>query len=389
MRGWGVLILVAFQVVSCSSIRPVELRPPAAVPPGLIWGYGVEKLRSSPGRARQSAYLKAIDDLLSRGPVLVSKTVRDHTTVLNMRPAVRTLESTFRVQASRIILPSFLETGAEDGFVWVVVGTTEEDIRRGWQQFIEWREQKRQQADRLFREAQGRDRVPMLKASLALLEEIDAQGDPSLLYYDVKAALEAELARQAELKALLVRAESLTRAGQLSSAEGTLRQALELGLEASVYQQLMTAIDDRRTRALALASAGDELFQHGHYGQARERYREAHRLDRDDPQISRKLASAEGYHRAARTETVRATVGSIGWSVSRAIGEYYRWKREEARKEERKKDEEKTKENKAQAESPQPARNPDPPPPEPDPETEEKREELRERRKARKEPVDP
>ena len=136
------LIVTALLVSSCTGVRSVQLTPPTPVPPGLICGYGVERIRDNPDRSRQSAYLKAMDDLLTRGPVVVSKTVQDRTTVLDLKSASRTMESSFRLRASRMLQPSFMDTGVEDGFLWVLVGTTEEDIERGWQQFVQWRAQK-------------------------------------------------------------------------------------------------------------------------------------------------------------------------------------------------------------------------------------------------------
>ncbi|PYS45832.1 MAG: hypothetical protein DMG13_31230 [Acidobacteria bacterium] len=185
----AVIVIAAVLLSSCAHVRPVQLTPPAPIPPGLIWGYGVEKVRDNPERGRRSAYLKAIDDLLTRGPVLVSKTVQDHTIVLDMKSSNRTMESTFRLQASRVLQPSFMDTGFEDGFVWVLVGTTEADLDSGWQQFVEWRNLKIQQAQKLFQDANGREKLALLKAAVALLEEAGARDDPSLLYYQVKTAL--------------------------------------------------------------------------------------------------------------------------------------------------------------------------------------------------------
>src|SRR5712691_4153070 len=159
------MIAAAVFISSCAGVRSVQLRPPTPIPPGLTWGYGADKIRDTPDRSRQSAYLKAMDDLLTRGPVVVSKTVQDRTTVVNVRPATRTMESTFRLHASRMLQPSFMDTGIEDGFVWVLVGTTDEDIEHSWQQFVEWRAQKLEQAQKLFDDANGFQRTTLLKAS--------------------------------------------------------------------------------------------------------------------------------------------------------------------------------------------------------------------------------
>lgn len=333
MHSKAPFLLSSLLLLSCTGVRSVQLRPPAEPPPGLIWGYGAERLRDSPERGRQSAYLKAIDDLLMRGPVLVSKTVQDRTTVIDLKPASRTMEATFRLRASRLLQPSFMEAGVEDGFVWVLVGTTEDDIEKGWLQFVEWRREKIAQAERLYHEASGRDRVPLLRAAFALLEEAGAQDDPGLLYYEVKTALDAELRRVAELENLQKRSRSLIDSGELAAADQTLDQALRLGMDEMLYQQFKMEIVGHRSRAAGLIAAGDDLFRSEQYNEALDRYRQARRLDRDHPELPTKLAMAERYHRTARRETVRSAVNVVGWSATRVLGEYFRYKREqEARK---------------------------------------------------------
>ena len=115
-------IAVSLLAVSCAGVRPVQLGPPTGVPVDLAWGYGVEKMHGEPDVARRAAHLKALDDLLTRGPLLVSKVVRDSTRVRDARSAERTLETTFRLRASSMIQPSFIRQGFEDGFSWVLVG---------------------------------------------------------------------------------------------------------------------------------------------------------------------------------------------------------------------------------------------------------------------------
>ena len=73
------IVAVALVAASCSGVKSVQLRPPMPPPSGLIWGYGVEKIGPDPMHGRQSAYLKAIDDLLTRGPVFVTRTIQDNT----------------------------------------------------------------------------------------------------------------------------------------------------------------------------------------------------------------------------------------------------------------------------------------------------------------------
>lgn len=329
----SVVLASSLLFASCAGVRSVQLQPPTPPPPGMIWGYGVERVSGNNAeRGRQGAYLKAMDDLLTRGPVLVSKTVQDQTTVLDVRPASRTLESTFRLRASRMLQPSFMDTGVEHGFVWVLVGTTEDDIEHGWRQFVEWRSQKMNQAEKLFSEAKGAERLTFLKASFALLEEAGAQDDPGMLYYQVKTAVEAETARVAQLERLQKDFRKLTDAGQLLAADTVLDQALRSGLDQPAYEQCKMEIGDRRNQATQLISAGDDLFQDQEYKEALERYRGAQRLDRDNPQLPARLAIAERHDREARGQNVRAAFGLIVPAATRAVGEYFAYKREEERR---------------------------------------------------------
>ena len=329
MRVKAGLIAAAVLVSSCTGVRSVQLAPPTPVPPGLTWGYGVEKIRDNAEYSRQSAYLKAIDDLLTRGPVVVSKTIQDHTTVLDVKSVSRTMESTFRLRAARMLHPSFMDAGVQDGFVWVLVGITDADIERGWQEFAEWRAQKIEQAQKLFDDAAVGQRIGLLKISLSLLDEAGAADDPGLLYYRVKGALDAEIARIAELAKLQKQLKVFTDAGQLVSAEKTLEQALRLGLDQLASEQFKMEIEDRRKQGRQWIAAGDDLFHNEQYKEALDRYQRAQRLDRDNPQLPTKLAMADRYHRTARAETVRSSVGVIGVSATRVLGEYFAYKREQ------------------------------------------------------------
>src|SRR5690606_20771885 len=131
--------LAALSLGACTGVKTVQIAPPVAAPAGMIWGYGTEKLDSNATEARQSAYLRAMADLLTRGPVLVSGQVEDRTVVLNTTTSHRTMESSFRLRASRVLQPSFMQAGVEDGYVWVLVAATEVDIRHGWEEFLSWR----------------------------------------------------------------------------------------------------------------------------------------------------------------------------------------------------------------------------------------------------------
>lgn len=327
------IVLVAIVLSSCTGVRSVQLQPPTPPPLGLVWGYGVERLKSNNAeRGRQAAYLKAIDDLLTRGPVLVSKTVQDRTTVVGMKPASRTLDSSFRLRASRMLQPSFMDTGVEEGFVWVLVGTTDDDIERGWRQFVEWRTQKMNQAEKLFKDAKGPGRLTLLKASFALLEEAGAEDDPGMLYYQVKTAIDAELARITQLERHRKDFRKLADSGQLLAAENTLDQARQAGLDPPEYQQCKMEVDDRRNQASQLITSGDDLLREEEYKEALGRYQQAQKLDRDNPQLPAKLALAERGHREARAQNRREAVGFIVPAAAQAVGEYFAYKREQERR---------------------------------------------------------
>ena len=332
MRAKASTVVFTILFSSCSGVKSVQLSPPVQPPSDMVWGYGAEKVRDKPDHDRQSAYLKAIDDLLTRGPVLVSRTIQDNTSVTNLKSASRTMHSTFRLRASGVIHPGFMETGVTDGFIWVLIGTSDAEIERGWLQFLEWRTEQIAQAGRLYKEANGEGRISLLKASLTMLEDAGAQEDPGLLFYEVKAALDGELRRVAELDGLQKRFRALTDSGQLVSAERTLDEALRLGLQQLIYQQVKLEILDRRKQASALIGAGDDCFRSEQYREALERYEEARRLDHDNPQLPAKLAMADRYHRTTRGDTVRATVNAVGSSAGRAIGAYFSYKREEERR---------------------------------------------------------
>lgn len=61
------------------------------------------------------------------------------------------------------------------------------------------------------------------------------------------------------------------------------------------------------------------------------RYHAAGQLDRDNPQLSRKIDMADERRREGRVETARAVVTAIGWGAS-VVGDYFSYKREEDRR---------------------------------------------------------
>ena len=324
MKSRILLMASTLLVVSCAGIRPVQLQPPTAAPPGLRWGYGVEKIRRNPELARRRAYLSAVDDLITRsGPLVVSKVVYDRTSVVDDHPARRNMESTFRLRASSIIEPSYLDTGTEDGFSWALVATTEADIERGWQEFLSWRQARIDEALELFEAATGPTRLGFLQASLRILDEVGARDDAGFNYYRVKTALDSELARIAELESLRKQVREFLASGQLVAADKTLDRGLHSGLSAPDYESSKYQVANQRVRALSVAQAGDALYAEGRYKEALERYREARRLDVDHRAIAGKIAVAEADHRRARSESRRRWIGFIGFTASRAVGEYF------------------------------------------------------------------
>lgn len=337
---------VVLLVTSCTGIRSIQLEAPVSAPPGLISGYGVQKLAGNPERARQMAYLKAIDDLLTRtGPVLVTKMVQDQMTVIDVRPASRTLESIFRLRASRVLQPSYERSGIEHGFAWVLLAITEADIERGWQQFVTWRAERVEQAQKLFEEATGPGRAELLKASLSLLEDVGAADDPGLLYYRIKAALDSELSRLAQLEKFQTEFRVLTDNGQLAAAEAALENAQRSGLDQGRYLECIDDLGRRRAAAMQLIATGDDLFREERYKEARARYEDARKIDRDNSLAANKIAMADRYDREARARNVRAAVGFIVPAAAKTLGEYFEFKREEER---RKREEERRKREEAE-----------------------------------------
>lgn len=314
-------------------MRSVQVQPPTSVPSGMVSGYGVEKISGNPERARQAAYLRAMDDLLTHsGPVVVSKTVQDQITVIDLKPASHTLESTFRLRASRMLQPSFERSGIDHGFVWVLLGTTEEEIQRGWQQFVAWRAERVDQATKLFQEAKGPERVELLKASLSLLEDAGAAEDPGMLYYQVKAAIDTELARITQLERFQREFRALTDNGQLVAAQAAVEQAQRAGLDQASYEKCMMELSDRRTQAMQLILAGDDLFREEHYKEARARYERARKIDQDNDLVANKIATVDRYEHEARARNVRETVGVVVPAATRTLTEYFEFKREEERR---------------------------------------------------------
>lgn len=332
-----VLILTA-----CARTHSVQVRPPIAVPAGFVSGYGVEKISAGAARARQSAYLKAMDELLTNsGPVIVSKTVQDETSVVGLRPANRTLETSFRLRASRILQPTFRRAGVDHGFVWVLVAISQDEMERGWEDFVAWRNQRINEAAELFRQAKGTQRAEFLRASLSLLDEAGAADDPDMLYYQVKAALDAEDKFEQQFRDLIEN-------GYLDRAEAVLEEAQRAGLDSAIYNSRQAELEERRAQALRLIQAGDELLQAEKYKEARIRYEQARRIDRNNSLVEGKIAMTDRFEHETHSRHVQETVGFVVPAATRTVSEYFAFKREQER---RKAEEERRKREEAEREA--------------------------------------
>lgn len=322
---------------SCARIHPIQLAPPVEVPAGLVWGYGVEPIDGRPDEARRAAYLDAVDDLLSHGPVIVSSTVEDRTRA-DQDSSSRTIETTFRLRAASVLEPRFVRDGFEDGFYWVVVGARESDIERGWEEFLAWRDTRIEEARVLFEQADagngptpGLNRLGLLEASLQILEEAGAEMVPGLLYHRVRIALDEAHEQVVRLDRSRTEIDGLISSGELVAAERVLADAMVFGLSINEYESYSFLIADRRSQAEAQVSAGDTLYRGGQFKEAIDRYEFARVLDTGYPGLASRSARAESAHRAARARTTSRAFGVIG-SV---VGEYFRWQREEARQDAR------------------------------------------------------
>jgi hypothetical protein len=322
---------------SCARIHPIQLAPPIEVPAGLVWGYGVEPIDRRPDEARRAAYLDAVGDLLSHGPVIVSSTVQDETRA-DQDSSSRTIETTFRLRAASVLEPRFVRDGVEDGFYWVVVGARESDIELGWEEFLAWRDTRIEEARVLFEQADvgsgpssGLNRLGLLEASLQILEEAGAEMAPGLLYHRVRIAFDEAREQVVRLDRSRTEIDRLITSGDLGAAERILADAMVFGLSINEYESYSFQIADRRSQAEAQVSAGDTLYRGGQFKEAIDRYDLARMLDTGYPGLESRSARAESAHRAARAQTTSRTFGVIG-SV---VGEYFRWQREEARQDAR------------------------------------------------------
>ena len=313
-----VLAAAVLLVSSCSGIRAVQLRPPVSAPMDLVSGYGVEKISGNPERARQIAYRKAMDDLMTRsGPV-------------DGIPNQPILQEIFRQRAPRLFQPAFERTGNDHGFIWVLVATSNEDLERGWQQFVAWRAERIDQAQKLFEQAKGGSERPrLLKTALSVLDDAGVADDVSFDYQQIQSTLAAELVRAAQLEKFEKEFRALTDNGQLAAAETILEEAQRVGLDPPAYQRCISELSGRRAQAMQLIGIGDELLHNERFKEARVRYEQARKIDHDNSLVAGKIAMADQFAREARARAIRETVGFVLPIAVKTIGDYFEFKREE------------------------------------------------------------
>jgi len=159
----------------------------------------------------------------------------------------------------------------------------------------------------------------------------------------VKAALEAETARVAQLEKFQKDFRTLAANGQLAAAEALLNETQRAGLPGATYEKCAAELTQRRAEAMQHIQAGDDLLREEHYKEARVRYEQARKIDRDNTLVAGKIEMADRFEREARSRNVRATVGFVVPVAVQTIGEYFEFKREQERRkreeEERKREE--------------------------------------------------
>ena len=265
----------------------MQLQPPAQVPSGLRSGYGVDKVRDT-------AYHKALVDLI-------------------VRASEHPSEPAFQRHAAEFIAPSFINEGVKSGLAWVLVGSNESELSRGWDGFVEWQRSRLEEARQLYAVARSEDRVAALRAAILILDDAGETDD------------QLRIAEETEKQF-----RTLLDSGYIAAAEESLDGADPVLADACRSEAL-----ERRKQALTEMLDGDDAFRSGNYKGAIERYRIAGRLDRDNPQLSGKIAMAEDQNREGRLGTVRFATSAIGWGA-RLASEYFNSKHE---KEERKREE--------------------------------------------------
>jgi hypothetical protein len=213
-----------------------------------------------------------------------------------------------------------------------LLGTTEEDIARGWEQFVAWRTERIEEAQKLFQAATGAERVQLLKASLSMLDEAGAGDDSGLLYSQVKAALDAEVTRIEQLDRFQKDFRRLTDNGLLTGAEASLEDAQHAGLDYASYQRCIMELSERRSQADKLIEDGDTLLKADRFKEARVRYEKAGKIDRDNPLAKSRIEMATRFERETRSRHLRETLSFVIPVATQTVEEYFELKREQERR---------------------------------------------------------
>jgi hypothetical protein len=83
---------------------------------------------------------------------------------------------------------------------------------------------------------------------------------------------------------------------------------------------------------MQLIQSGDDLLREEQYKEARARYEQARRLDRDNTLVANKIATAERFEHEARARNVRQTIGFVVPAAAKTLSEYFEFKREQERR---------------------------------------------------------
>jgi hypothetical protein len=99
---------------------------------------------------------------------------------------------------------------------------------------------------------------------------------------------------------------------------------------------------------MQLVETGDDLVRNERFKEARTRYEQAQKIDRDNELIPGRIATAERFDREARSRNIRATLGFAVPLAVQTLNEYFEYKQEEER---RKREEEIRKREEAEREA--------------------------------------
>ena len=152
---------------------------------------------------------------------------------------------------------------------------------------------------------------------------------------------------------------SLTDSGRLNAAEAALMEAQQAGLDqlhGATYERFQNELTERREQAMHLIEEGDDFLRAEHFKEARERYEQAGKIDRDNSLVANKIAMAKRFEHEARVRVVRELVNFAIPVATQTLTEYFELKREQ---EERRKAEEERREREEAARAAAEERNRD------------------------------